>query len=254
MKKRVIAVCGKGGVGKTTVSALLVKLLSEPPREARVLAVDADHAGGLSMTLGLGAKTTLNDIRLAATERLRTGRTSKRTVAQTLDYLLLDALVEQGTLAFLAAGRPEEPGCFCALNSLLRESIATLGAQFDVTVVDAEAGVEQVNRDVIASVTDLLLVTDTSARGLRVAETIRDVACQSEPAPATHLLLNRVRGEEEVDAVRSRTELPLIGWLPDDDVIRRFDAEELSYLELPSCAASQALEPILELFQERRSV
>jgi CO dehydrogenase maturation factor len=246
MGGKVIALCGKGGVGKTTLAAMLATHLTRGPRKCRVLAVDADHTGGLSMALGLPVTKTLNDIRLEVTNKLREGSTSKRSAPQALDYLLLGALVEHGSLALLAAGRPEERGCFCSLNTFLRESIGRLASQFDITIIDAEAGVEQVNRDVIASVDQLLLVSDTSAKGLRVAETLRSVVKGLDHKPTLGLIVNRVRTDAERGDLRSRTTLPFWGSIPEDDTIRIFDAEERSYLELPSCPALDSVEGISE--------
>lgn len=246
MSANVIAVCGKGGVGKTTVSAMLAKLLSEKQGGPRVLALDADHAGGLSVALGLSPKQTLNQIRLDVARRLREGTGARRTIPQDLDYLLLDALCQRGSLAFLAAGRPADRGCYCALNSFIRQAIATLADQFDVTIVDAEAGVEQVNRDVIADVDYLLLVCDTSVKSLRVAGAVQDVIASLDHSPGVGLLINRVRDPGELSALRQKTRLPVVGWIPDDDIIRRFDTEERSYLELPECPATSALMGLLE--------
>lgn len=242
---KVIAVCGKGGVGKTTSSAILASLLAQKLAR-RTLAVDADHASGLSLALGIEPVTTLEMLRIEATERLKRGKTSKRSLAPTLDYLLFDALVERESLAFLAVGRQGDPGCYCSLNRFLRSSIAALAAQFEVTLIDAEAGVEQVNRDVVAELSYLLLVTDTSAKGLRVAETIRSVTSERGHDVPHGLLVNRVRDESEVEAIRDKTHLDVVGWIPEDDTVRRFDAEERSFLELPDCPAARAFGVFLQ--------
>jgi len=106
-----IAICGKGGVGKTTLAALLGRCLAGRPN-TRALLVDADPAGGLSLALGLRPEKTLNDLRVAALEAARGAAGDRRELAATLDYLLLEALVERGNLALLSAGRPDERGCY----------------------------------------------------------------------------------------------------------------------------------------------
>jgi CO dehydrogenase maturation factor len=239
---RVVAICGKGGVGKTTVCALLAGL-SAGRGGRRTLAVDADPAGGLTMALGLDdarGRRTVEGIRLRLAEQVRARTVSRRTAPVELDSLLLEALVERGSLALLTAGRPTEPGCYCALNTLLREAIARLSRELDLTLIDAEAGVEQVNREVLGAVDLLLLVVDGSARSLRVAETIAEVADGLGAARERAVLLNRARDAGDVERLRSRTALPVLGAVPEDDSIRRLDAEGRSLLELLSRAFAES--------------
>jgi CO dehydrogenase maturation factor len=230
--KGIFAICGKGGVGKTSLAAMLSRLVLEDG-VARGLAVDADPAGGLSLSLALPIKRTVNDLRKAVIAATREHTTDSMNMAASIDYQLLDALTEHRNLAFLAVGRPEEEGCYCQVNTFLREAIETLAKHFDSTVIDAEAGVEQVNRRVMRSVDTLLLVSDPTAKGVRVAETIRQVADETMHCSRVGLIINRVRGAEEAARLAERTTLPLLGWLPEDETIRAFDAEGRTLLELP---------------------
>lgn len=235
--KGVVCICGKGGVGKTTISALLCRLVLEH-KGIRGLAVDADPGGGLSMALSLPVKRTVNDLRKAIIEAVKTEAPDKLNVAASIDFQLLEALSEYSNLAFLAIGRPEEEGCYCQVNSFLRESIQILAGQFDFTVIDAEAGVEQVNRRVIEQIDLLLLVSDQSAKGISVAETIGKVAGEMIPVHRTGLLLNRLRSAAEAEYIRRSTALPLLGWLPEDEVIREFDLAGQSFLGLSGSSPS----------------
>lgn len=240
MKKRVLAVCGKGGVGKTSVTAMIGKMLLDQ-KDVRTLLVDADPAGGLTMALDLPPRRTVEEVRRQTIQEIQQGQTDKQDLAASLDYLLLEALSESRNLAFLAVGRPEEMGCYCSVNRLLQEAIELLAEKFAVTVIDAEAGIEQINREVMRSIDFLLLVSDPTMKGLRVTETIRQVAKRICGTIETGLLLNRVRSAEEAQEFKSKTELNLIGWLPEDETIRRFDAEGRSFLDLPDCAAYRAI-------------
>lgn len=234
--KRVIAVCGKGGVGKTTVAALLARALSER-KEERVLAVDADPSGGLAMALDWPVGGTVNDLRQQILDEVKRREADRTDLAAAIDYKLLEMLGDRGNLALLSVGRPEEAGCYCNLNTVLREAIETLSEHFPYTIVDAEAGLEQVNRRVMRSVTHLLLVTDPGAKGVRVAEEIRALA-ERAVEPSRHgLLLNRVRAEQEVHAIQGRTDLPVVGWIAEDEVVRSFDVQARSLMELPDCTA-----------------
>ena len=113
---------------------------------------------------------------------------------------------------------------------------------FDAVLIDAEAGIEQVNRKVMGSVDYVLLVSDTSAKAVKVAETIKDVADRMVGGEGAGLLVNRYRDEGEVERIRSQTALDVIGTVPEDDTVRRFDASLTSFFELPECAASMAID------------
>jgi CO dehydrogenase maturation factor len=237
---KVIAVCGKGGVGKTTVSALLSRLLHEDGR-GKVLLVDADPAVGLGMALNRFPERTVNDIRKEIISTVRERSTDSVDLAASVDYKMLEIVMDSGNLGFLSVGRPEEEGCYCQLNTLLREAIETLSTHFDITLIDAEAGVEQVNRRVMRSVSHLLLISDTAIKAVRVAESIRNVATGAVNYSKLGLIVNRARGEEDALRLASHSDLPLLGWIPEDDTVREFDAEARSFLELPSCPALEAV-------------
>jgi CO dehydrogenase maturation factor len=237
---RVVAVCGKGGVGKTTTSALLSRLLAED-FSGRVLVVDADPAVGLGMALSKFPDRTVNDVRKEIISTVREHSTDSTDLAASVDYKMMEVILEDGKLGFLSVGRPEEEGCYCQLNTMLREAIETLSSHFDLTLIDAEAGVEQVNRRVMRSVSHLLLVTDTTVKGLRVAESIRRVADDAVNYRKLGLLINRARDEDDIRRLASQTGLPLLGWVPEDDTVREFDGQARSFLEIPSCPALEAV-------------
>jgi CO dehydrogenase maturation factor len=248
--KGIIAVCGKGGVGKTTVSSLLCCLVMKQ-QDIRGLAVDADPAGGLSMTLSLPAKKTVNDLRKSVIAAKKSSLDSLN-IAASIDFQLLDALTEIGNLAFLAVGRPEEAGCYCQVNTFLRESIEALVGHFDVTIIDGEAGIEQVNRRVIGKVDLLLLVSDMTLKGIQVAETIKKVAEEAVTYKRVGLLLNRARYAQEVSQIAQATELPLLGWLPEDENIHLFEAHGRSLLELSDSPSFNSIRNLTEeLFSEK---
>ncbi|NPV60339.1 MAG: AAA family ATPase [Actinobacteria bacterium] len=237
----VLAVCGKGGVGKTTVSALLARLFSVR-KNGRVLLVDADPAVGLGMALSIFPERTVNDIREEIISVVKERATDSLDLAASVDYKLMQAVHQDGGMGFLSVGRPEDEGCYCQLNTLLREAIETLSAHFELTLIDAEAGVEQINRRVMRSVSHLLLVCDTTPKSLNVAETIRKVAEEAVNYRKLGLLVNRARGEGEARALAARSDLPLLGWIPEDETVREFDSSARSFLELPPCQALHAVE------------
>ncbi|MCD6569962.1 MAG: AAA family ATPase [Deltaproteobacteria bacterium] len=249
---RTIAVCGKGGVGKTSVTALMVKLLAKRGG-LKILAVDADPSIGLATALGVEVKKTVDDIRNELIAKVKKGeRYDKSNISEVLnmlDYEVFDALSEDSHFALLAIGRPESSGCYCQVNDLLKDIIKSLSQGFDVVLIDGEAGVEQVNRRVMKTVDDLVLVSDTSAKGINVVSTIKHVAYDNKAMACQRvgLVLNRVRNEEEVNKILNKTTLELLGWIPEDDYIREYDFDNTPLLKLPDTSPSnRAVEHILE--------
>ena len=236
----VIALCGKGGVGKTSISAMTVRILLENP-ENRVLAIDADPAIGLATALGVEVRKTVDDIRNDLIERMESGDSEgKAETLIRLDYEMFSALGENNNLAFLAIGRPETEGCYCQVNHILKDIIASMADNFDYVVIDGEAGVEQVNRRVMERVSHLILVSDASKKGLNVSQTIKTVSDSVIDFEQAGLIVNRLKGQKECDNLFVAPELNFLGWIPEDDIVRSFDIKGKSILDAPECRAVKA--------------
>jgi len=234
-RARVLCFLGKGGAGKTVLSCLTARLLAAPGR--RVLLVDADPARGLSAAVGLpeAAGPTLGEVRDRLVDEARAATGSAAELAHGADYLLLEALAEVRGFGLVAMGAGREAGCYCAVNRLLRDGLETLGGGFDHVVIDAEAGLEQVSRQVFRRVDLPLLVTDASVRGAQAAVAIAATAARvGLPAPAG-VVFNRVT--EPDPALRARlgaAGLPDLGAIPLDDAVARYDREGRPLLDLPA--------------------
>jgi CO dehydrogenase maturation factor len=237
---RIMALCGKGGVGKTSVSALMVKLLAGK-NGRRILAIDADPAVGLATALGLTVRKTVDDIRKGFIVDIQKGvPQDKEASARRLDYELFEALESGDGFSLLAIGRPEDEGCFCKVNNLLKEIIADLAGKFDIVLIDGEAGVEQINRRVMKKVDHLVLVSDTSAKGVGVVNTIAHVATDKRAVDFQQmgLVLNRVKSVDEVNDIKTRTSLDIYGWIFEDDIIREFDFKGRTLTNMPETSLS----------------
>lgn len=231
--KAIIALSGKGGVGKTSVSAAIVKLLVEAYPDKKILAIDADPAVGLSTALGVEVKTTIDDIRKEIVETVEDGQT-KAAIELLGDarYKIFDALVETDGFAFIAVGRPESAGCYCKINTYLKEVINILSQEFDYVVVDGEAGIEQINRRVMEKVSHLLLVTDASKKGTQVIGTIKKVADELVMYQKIGAIVNRIPDESVIPFINTG-DIPVLSYIPTDKNLAIFDIEGKNIINLP---------------------
>jgi CO dehydrogenase maturation factor len=232
MDYKTIAVTGKGGAGKTVLATMLIRLLAAKyPGE--ILAIDADSASSLPYTLGLRVERTVSEVRQdllgrqQAKDELSAGPTKN---------VMKKILARGAGFDLLAMGRPEEPGCFCAVNELLRFGIDTLIGDYRLAVIDGEAGPEQLNRRVIKDIDVLLVVADMSARSLETAAGIIRVAQGAGHGISVRragLIVNRVRGDEPLPDLVQKTGLDILGAIPEDDMLNSFDRANRPLWELP---------------------
>lgn len=231
-KIKSIAVTGKGGTGKTVVATLLIRLLSQR-FPGRVLAIDADSAQSLCYTTGLKVEKTVSTLR---SELLGVGQVRSQLNNGPTKDLMRSILAHGDGFDLLTMGRPEEPGCFCACNELLRFGIDTLMEDYDYVIVDGEAGPEQLNRRVMKSVDVLLVMADMSARSLQTAAGIIEVANKGENSinvKQAGLVLNRVRNDQPTDELLKKVGLDVYGQLPEDKFVNEYDREGKSLFDLP---------------------
>jgi CO dehydrogenase maturation factor len=236
-QKRLVATCGKGGTGKTVSVALMARALSEAAGTGKLLLIDADPAMGLLSALGVSVKRTMGEVREKIIKTARGGeKEEKARLVDAIDYMALEALNETERFAVLAMGRTETLGCYCPVNTLLRGAIEVLSKSFDTILIDGEAGLEQINRQVVSRLHTLLIVSDPTSRGLETAALIRKMVKVDKVMKCEKLglVLNRVRGNEQLltDAAK-KLDLEVFGMIPFDETIAEHDLVGTPIIELP---------------------
>ncbi len=239
-----IALAGKGGVGKTTISGMVIKYLMQTQPGA-ILAIDADPSSNLNMVLGLELDWTVGDIRenlLAQVKESLTaggaamgslpGGTTKR---EYLDYQVRSSLSEGDRFDLIAMGRSEGPGCYCAVNHNLREVVDAISKNYRYVVIDNEAGMEHLSRRTTRDVEHLLIVTDPTHRGIVAAERIAGFRKQMDiHIGQTSLILNRLSGEipAPLQARIDQMDVSLLGTIPADEQLMEFEFSGRPLIEL----------------------
>ncbi len=241
-----IALAGKGGVGKTTIAAMIIKYLIETQPGA-VLAIDADPSSNLNMVLGLELDWTVGDIRedlLAQVKQsLTAGGAAMGTIGggvskqEYLDYQVRSALAEGDRFDLIAMGQPEGQGCYCAVNHNLRQVIDAISKNYRYVVIDNEAGMEHLSRRTTRDVQHLFIVSDPTQRGLAAAERIAAFRQELDIHIAhTGLILNRLRGDMH-PALQARIDelgIPLLGVVPENEAMMALEFSGRPFIQLSS--------------------
>ncbi|HET97866.1 MAG TPA: carbon monoxide dehydrogenase [Desulfurivibrio alkaliphilus] len=233
---KVIAMAGKGGVGKTTVSALLINYLLKRGKTP-ILAIDADANANLNELLGLAVELTIGQIR----KEMKSELPPNITRDQYMEMKLHQALVEAKGFDLLSMGQPDGPGCYCSANQYLAMTMEHLAGNYQYILVDNEAGMEHLSRMNLRVIDLLLVVSDPSARGIMTAERI---AALTGPlgveTKAKYLVVNRVpegAGQplhNRIEEAVSKSGLTLAGLLPQSESLADWELAGRSYLELPA--------------------
>ena len=235
----VIAVAGKGGVGKTTLCGLLIQYLCEQ-KKGPILAVDADANSNLNEVLGVEVEATLGDIR----EEIARAETAKEnpipagvSKADYAEFKFNSALIEDDDFDMLVMGRTQGKGCYCFVNGLLQAQLAKLQNNYPYMVVDNEAGMEHISRGVLPSMQTAILVSDCSRRGIQAVGRIKKLIEECDMHPQQiGLIVNRAPNGVLNEGTKEEIEiqgLNLLGVVPQDELVYEYDCEGRPTVELP---------------------
>lgn len=235
----IIAVAGKGGVGKTTLTGLLIQYLCESGKKP-VLAVDADANANLNEVLGVGIECTLGELR---EEIERAGVDSRyqipvgMTKQSYLEARLADAITEEDDYDLMVMGRTQGQGCYCFVNGLVQTQIQKLQSNYPYVVVDNEAGMEHISRGLIPTMEIAILVSDCSRRGVQAAGRIAALMKELNFKPKTvGLIVNRApEGKLDAETMEEveKQGLTLLGVVPQDQDVYQYDCDGKPIVRLP---------------------
>ena len=248
-----IAIAGKGGTGKTTISGMLVDCLVSR-NKGPLLVVDADANANLNEVLGVELPITLGEIReniahadMQEPSPIPAGM-DKQTYAE---FMFESALYESADYDMLAMGRTQGQGCYCYVNGVLKTQLEKYEGSYHYIIVDNEAGLEHISRGTLPSVDIMLLISDCSRRGIQAAGRIKQMVSELRLNPSIlKLIVNRAphgKLDAGISEEIARQELDLLGVLPQDDIVYSYDCAGRPSAQVPANAPIKlALSPLID--------
>ena len=249
-----IAFAGKGGVGKTTICGMLIQYLCRK-KDGAVLAVDADANSNLNEVLGVDVDMTLGDIReniaradIAVPSPIPAGMTK----ADYADMMFGQALTENDDFDMLVMGRTQGKGCYCYVNGILSTQVAKYAKNYRYVVVDNEAGLEHISRGILPKVDTILLVSDSSRRGIQAVGRINEMIQELNlGVKDVKLIVNRAPGgvlNEGVKEEIAKHGLTLAGVVPQDETVFEYAAEGKTIVDVPE--DSHINQAVVKIFKD----
>lgn len=236
---QVIAIAGKGGVGKTTLSGMLIQYMGRMGKRP-ILAVDADANSNLNEVLGVEVEMTLGEVREQierAEDSVKSPIPAGMSKADYTEIMFQRCLAEDDDFDLLVMGRTQGKGCYCYVNGLLQAQMQKLLPNYKYMVVDNEAGMEHISRGILPKIDTLILVSDCSRRGVQAAGRIAQLAKDCNLNPKTMgLIVNRAPGgvlnQGTLEEIENQG-LTLLGVVPHDDQVYEYDCDGKPTVTLP---------------------
>lgn len=241
-----IAVAGKGGTGKTTIASLIIRNLVAD-NKGKVLAVDADPNATLFEALGIEITTTLSDIVEEVKEKKEADDTDRQEFIR--NKFTDEALIKSDGYDMLVMGAPRQEGCYCFPSSVLKNSILELEDDYDYMIIDNEAGLEHISRGTIQDADVMLFISDGSAKGVRAAGRIYELAKSlSFDMGKAYLVITQIDDISLLQQEIAATGLELLSVVPYDPVLAEYDLYGKPLLDLPQ--DSLAVKAVREIFNK----
>lgn len=248
MATKYIAVAGKGGVGKTTFTSLLLRQMVKNKKGISVLAVDADPNANLNEAIGFEVTGTISEL----LEETKNPKAIPSGMPKNVfvEYKLQQCLIESKDIDLIVMGGPQGPGCYCYPNDLLRKYLEDLGDNYDYVMIDTEAGMEHISRRTIPEIDMMFVISDCSARGVRSAGRVYELIKGLKSAVKDVYLVITKTTEKSIESLQQeidKTGLELIGDIPLDPLVVEKDLAGEPLYELPDdSVAVQSVQKIFE--------
>jgi CO dehydrogenase maturation factor len=248
-----IAISGKGGVGKTLISAGLAKGFAD--RGLKTIAIDADSSPNLALTLGLSAEearkiTPISKNKKLVDSKTNTGYSGVYRLTFSVDDIVRDySMMTPFGVSMMVMGTVQSmgSGCMCAPNAVIRELLRHLIVERDeVVVLDMEAGVEHIGRGTASHVDVLLVVADSNLKALEIAKRIKDLAEKSK-IKKIYLIANRVMNDLQKNAIKAfaqKNEMSILDFVPFDQGVIEKDMQGVSPLKFKELEAVKIIDAI----------
>ncbi len=237
-----IAISGKGGSGKTTLAAMIIKLLLEQSGKGAILAVDADPNSCLGLTLGVQPNVTIADLREDARAKPPSNAGMDR--LRTFEYSIQQAITESAGFDLLTMGRPEGPDCYCAVNNMLRKFLDQLSSQYQYVIIDNEAGMEHLSRRTTNNVDLLCIVAEPTPMGVVTSQRIFELA-KRLPISVKQIgvIWNRAESSKTLDG------MDILGHIPYDKALSDSSMQGKTIFDLDE--NSPALVAVWKIYEEK---
>lgn len=251
-----IAVAGKGGTGKTSISSLIIRYLKKNG-PGPILAIDADANANLGESLGLDIRDTVGSI-IATFNQVKLTIPAGMTKEAYLEFRLNDAVVESQGVDLITMGRGEGPDCYCYPNTVLRKFADLMAGNYPYVVMDNEAGLEHLSRRTTQNIDHLLIISDHSVKGIRTVARIRDLVSELKlNVNKQSVIVNSAPPElapmVKTELARLEIDSPVI--IPYDEEVYQYDLEAKSLLDLPdSSKAVKAIDDLMKGILNRQRV
>jgi len=234
----IASISGKGGSGKTTLTALLLKVLLESGSNDDIIVVDADPAMNLHELIGVNVEKSVAEIvedfrRKVDDVEVAVGFSKDALI----EYWVYRAIVEANGFDLLSMGRGEGEGCYCYINAVLTKISSKIIKNYSVVLMDMEAGLEHLSRRTDRYVDTLIVMVDPSLMSLRTAEKIKQLVKEVNiEAKHMYIVGNRIpkSNEGRLREWSEKVGYEFAGIIPEDEMILEYSVNGKSLLELPS--------------------